>query len=452
MSTASLPARRRPVTARHRLRDLKSEVSGFVLGWMRPWRRSRRCTPRSVPVPRRHLSASPTPGQVTSMAVVVATGVTATGGRESWGRCRRLRGRGVWRGLRSLKERGLQGTQLVISDQHTAWWPPAHPARAHSAAGCTSPVTLALVPKSHKDMVAPYSGRSSPNPTPPPSPPPGTASATSSRASPQDRPLMDEAKTEVLAFTAFPRNHWPKVGDQPAGAGQQRDQTPARVVGIFPNEPPSSLVGAILADMHDEWQVSDRPLPIRRLHGPTQTDHNNETSPSRRRLGIEDPSKAHHPRGSIPPVNLRPAGGALIPRPCHPHLTSSAGCRWSSLGAVVGTSTLWSHLSADPVGADGGGLAGRTVCASARIAGLKLIIARATAGDAIWFQPPLTGSPTSSPQGDTDPVEVRRPKPSASWLNPPSPPALPAPRRRLGRAVEPTDPTRNQPKPRMRMS
>jgi hypothetical protein len=35
---------------------------------------------------------------------------------------------------------------------------------------------------------------------------------------------MDEAKTEVLAFTAFPRNHWPKVwSTQPAGTGQQGD-------------------------------------------------------------------------------------------------------------------------------------------------------------------------------------------------------------------------------------
>ena len=59
-------------------------------------------------------------GQVTSMAVVVATGVTATGGREVLGvDVGDSEDEVFWRAfLRSLKERGLAGVRLVISDQH----------------------------------------------------------------------------------------------------------------------------------------------------------------------------------------------------------------------------------------------------------------------------------------------------------------------------------------------
>src|SRR5688500_16711319 len=65
-------------------------------------------------------------GQVTSMAVVVATAVTATGGREVLGvDVGDSEDEVFWRGfLRSLKERGLQGTQLVISPTSTAAWSP----------------------------------------------------------------------------------------------------------------------------------------------------------------------------------------------------------------------------------------------------------------------------------------------------------------------------------------
>ena len=89
---------------------------------------------------------------------------------------------------------------------------------------------------------------------------PGTRSATSSPPVPQDRPLMDDAKTEVLAFTAFPRAHWQKIwSTNPLERVNKEIKRRSRVVGIFPNAASViRLVGAVLADIHDEWQAGDR--------------------------------------------------------------------------------------------------------------------------------------------------------------------------------------------------
>ena len=59
-------------------------------------------------------------GQVVSKAVVIATGITATGDREVLGvDIGDSEDEVFWRGfLRSLKIRGLHGVRLVISDQH----------------------------------------------------------------------------------------------------------------------------------------------------------------------------------------------------------------------------------------------------------------------------------------------------------------------------------------------
>jgi putative transposase len=206
-------------------------------------------------------------GQVTSMAVVVATGVTATGGREVLG-CDvgDSEDEVFWRGfLRTLKQRGLAGVQLVISDQHAGlvaalgrvFQGAAHQrCRVHFVRNL-----LGLVPKSHKDMVAAVFRTIFAQPT--------AEAVAATWDTVQDQlaanfpkigPLMDEAKAEVLAFTAFPRSHWAKIwSTNPLERVNKEIKRRARVVGIFPNEPAViRLVGAVLADIHDEWQVSDR--------------------------------------------------------------------------------------------------------------------------------------------------------------------------------------------------
>jgi putative transposase len=206
-------------------------------------------------------------GQVTSMAVVVATGVTAAGGREVLGvDVGDSEDEVFWRAfLRTLKERGLAGVQLVISDQHAGLV--AALGRVFQGAGhqrCRVHFArnlLALVPKSHKDMVAAVFRTIFAQPNP-------EAAAQTwdtvrdqlAAGFPKIGPLMDQAKTEVLAFTAFPHSHWAKVwSTNPLERVNKEIKRRARVVGIFPNEAAViRLVGAVLADMHDEWQVSDR--------------------------------------------------------------------------------------------------------------------------------------------------------------------------------------------------
>jgi transposase-like protein len=58
---------------------------------------------------------------------------------------------------------------------------------------------------------------------------------------------MDTAKAEVLAFTAFPRAHWPKVwSTNPLERAKKEVKRRARVAGIFPNDAAAvRLVGAI---------------------------------------------------------------------------------------------------------------------------------------------------------------------------------------------------------------
>ena len=223
-------------------------------------------------------------GQVVSRAVVVATGITANGDREVLGvDIGDSEDETFWtRFCRGLRARGLSGVRLVISDAHAglraaitkcfsgASW---QRCRVHFVRNL-----LATVPKAHAEFVAAAFRSIFAL---------GTPDEVATRYAevakiladrfPKAAELLDDARTDVLAFTAFPKAHWRKIwSNNPLERLNKEIKRRSNVVGIFPNDAAViRLIGAVLADQHDEWAVARRYLSessMTQLNPPCQTE------------------------------------------------------------------------------------------------------------------------------------------------------------------------------------
>jgi putative transposase len=205
-------------------------------------------------------------GAVDSQAVVVAVAVNAEGRRETLGMAvGPAETEAFWTDfLRSLMRRGLSGVRLVISDAHEglkqgiakvigATW---QRCRVHFMRNA-----LAHVPRRQHQMVAAVIR---------------TAFVQEDQAQaraqwretsdklrerfPKLSTLMDGAEDDVLAFMGFPKEHWPQLAStNPLERLNKEIKRRSRVIGIFPNNAAIvRLVGTLLAEQTDEWQVTRR--------------------------------------------------------------------------------------------------------------------------------------------------------------------------------------------------
>ena len=213
-------------------------------------------------------------GRVVSLAVVIAVGVRASGEREVLGLDTGPSEDGAFwtQFLRGLVARGLNGVQLVVSDAHEglkgaiaavlqgATW---QRCRTHFMRNA-----LALVPKGAQALVAATIRTVFAQPEA------DLARQTWRRVADGFRPrspklaeLLDAAEAEVLAYLGFPREHWRQIwSNNPLERLNKEVKRRTDVVGIFPTEGAVvRLVGAILAEQHDEWQVARRSLSAESL-------------------------------------------------------------------------------------------------------------------------------------------------------------------------------------------
>ena len=210
-------------------------------------------------------------GRVVGVHALLATGVNADGHREILGLdvTSAEDGAGWLAFFRGLTARGLTGVKLVTSDAHaglvaalgatlpgSSW----QRCRTHYAVNLMSVTPKASWPWVKTMLASVYDQPDA-----------------KSVAAQYDRVLdtlaeklpavaahLDAARADVLAFTAFPKEIWRQIwSNNPQERLNREIRRRTDVVGIFPaRDSLIRLVGAVLAEQHDEWCEGRRYLGL----------------------------------------------------------------------------------------------------------------------------------------------------------------------------------------------
>jgi putative transposase len=212
-------------------------------------------------------------GRIVSVAAIIAVAVNTDGVREVLGMAiGPSEAEPFWSGfLRSLTRRGLRGVKLVISDAHEGL-----KAAVAKVLKCTWQRcrvhflrnALAHAGKGQRQMVLALINTVFAQDSQDAAITQWRVVADQVRTKfPKLATLMDGAEADVLAFMSFPKSHRVQIhSTNPLERLNAEIKRRTNVVGIFPNEPAiTRLVGALLLEQNDEWQLQRRYLALEGL-------------------------------------------------------------------------------------------------------------------------------------------------------------------------------------------